>query len=115
MNKPIISLVVPCFNEEESVPKFYEEANHILKEMNLYDDSEFVFIDDGSSDGTMNVIHKLEKQDARIHFVSFSRNFGKEAALYAGLSKAVGQFTAVMDADLQDPPSFTTNAFFNSK
>lgn len=105
MNKPIISLVVPCFNEEEAIPKFYDEANRVLKEMNLFEEAEFVFVDDGSSDGTMNIIHKLENKDERIHFVSFSRNFGKEAALYAGLSKSAGQYTAVMDADLQDPPS----------
>lgn len=105
MNKPIISLVVPCFNEEESIPKFYDEANRVLKEMNLLEVAEFVFVDDGSSDGTMNIIHELKNKDERIHFVSFSRNFGKEAALYAGLSKSVGQYTAVMDADLQDPPS----------
>ena len=105
MNKPIISLVVPCFNEEESIPKFYDEANRVLKEMNLFEVAEFVFVDDGSSDGTMNIIHKLENKDERIHFISFSRNFGKEAAMYAGLSKSVGLYTAVMDADLQDPPS----------
>lgn len=105
MNKPIISLVVPCFNEEESIPKFYDEANRVLKEMNLFEVAEFVFVDDGSSDGTMNIIHELENKDERIHFISFSRNFGKEAALYAGLSKSVGLYTAVMDADLQDPPS----------
>ena len=105
MNKPIISLVVPCFNEEESIPKFYGEANRVLKEMNLFEVAEFIFVDDGSSDGTMKIIHELENKDERIHFVSFSRNFGKEAALYAGLSKSVGQYTVVMDADLQDPPS----------
>lgn len=105
MNKPVISLVIPCFNEEESIPKFYDEANRVLKEMNLFEVAEFIFVDDGSSDGTMNLIHELENKDERIHFVSFSRNFGKEAALYAGLSKSVGQYTAVMDADLQDPPS----------
>ena len=105
MNKPIISLVVPCFNEEEAIPKFYDEANRVLKEMNLFEVAEFIFVDDGSSDGTMKIIHELENKDERIHYVSFSRNFGKEAALYAGLSKSVGQYTAVMDADLQDPPS----------
>ena len=103
--KTTLSLVIPCFNEEDAIPKFYNEANRILKEMNLYDNAEFVFVDDGSSDETMKVIHELAKKDERIHFVSFSRNFGKEAALYAGLSKACGQYTAVMDADLQDPPS----------
>ena len=105
MSNTFISLVVPCFNEEEAIPKFYEESNRVLKEMNHYDDAEFVFVDDGSSDGTMKVMHELSNKDERIHYVSFSRNFGKEAALYAGLLKSKGQFTAVMDADLQDPPS----------
>ncbi|MBP5451760.1 MAG: glycosyltransferase family 2 protein [Treponema sp.] len=100
-----LSLVVPCFNEEESIPKFYDEANRILKDMNLFDNAEFVFVDDGSSDGTMEILHKLSEEDKRIHYVSFSRNFGKEAALYAGLLKSKGKYTAVMDADLQDPPS----------
>lgn len=112
MNKPIISLVIPCFNEEESIPKFYDEANRVLKEMNLFEVAEFVFVDDGSSDGTMNIIHELKNKDERIHFVSFSRNFGKEAALYAGLSKSVGKYTAVMDADLQDPPSLLPEMLF---
>ena len=105
MSNTFISLVVPCFNEEEAIPKFYEESNRVLKEMNHYDDAEFVFVDDGSSDGTMKVMHELSNKDERIHYVSFSRNFGKEVALYAGLLKSKGQFTAVMDADLQDPPS----------
>ena len=101
----MISLVVPCFNEEEAIPHFYDEANRVLKEMNLHDDAEFIFVDDGSSDGTMRVLHELSDNDKRIHYVSFSRNFGKESALYAGLLKSKGQYTAVMDADLQDPPS----------
>ena len=104
MNKPVLSIVVPCFNEEETVPKFYEEANRVITEMNIFNESEYIFIDDGSSDGTLELLRELSKRDIRVHYVSFSRNFGKEAALYAGLSKARGQFTAVMDADLQDPP-----------
>ncbi len=105
MDKPLISIVVPCFNEEFAIPKFYEETNHVLLQMGIYDETEFVFVDDGSSDGTLRVLEKLSLNDSRLHFVSFSRNFGKEAALYAGLSKATGVFTALMDADLQDPPS----------
>ena len=103
--KPILSLVVPCFNEEEAIPKFYEESNIVLKQMKLFENSEFVFVDDGSSDKTIDVLRVLSKKDNRIHYVSFSRNFGKEAALYCGLSKSNGKYTAVMDADLQDPPS----------
>lgn len=104
MNNPVISLVIPCFNEEDSIPIFYEEASKVLETMNL-SSSEFVFVDDGSSDKTLEVLHELSKKDSRVHFVSFSRNFGKEAALYAGLSKACGEYISVMDVDLQDPPS----------
>ena len=105
MNKPILSIVVPCFNEEESINFFYEEVNRVVREMNVYEDTEFVFVDDGSSDKTLNILKELSNRDVRVHFISFSRNFGKEAALYAGLTKAKGEYTAVMDADLQDPPS----------
>ncbi len=102
--KPVISIVVPCFNEEEAIPIFYDETLKVLKKMNLKS-YEFVFVDDGSSDKTLEVLHKISKKDASVHFVSFSRNFGKEAALYAGLTKALGQYVSVMDVDLQDPPS----------
>lgn len=105
MDKPLISIVVPCFNEELAIPKFYEEANTVLLQMNIYNETEFVFVDDGSSDGTLRILKELAQNDCRVHFVSFSRNFGKEAALYAGLAKSIGKFTALMDADLQDPPS----------
>ncbi len=105
MNKPILSIVVPCFNEEESINFFYEEVNRVVTKMNLYEDTEFVFVDDGSSDKTLDIFKEISNSDTRVHYISFSRNFGKEAALYAGLSKARGEYTAVMDADLQDPPS----------
>lgn len=105
MNNPKLSLVVPCYNEEEALPRFYEEANRVLSEMKLYENAEFVFVDDGSSDGTLEVLKGFSEKDSRVHFVSFSRNFGKESALYAGLSKACGDYTALLDADLQDPPS----------
>jgi len=101
---PVISLVIPCFNEEDAIPIFYEEASKVLDTMNIIS-SEFVFVDDGSSDKTLEVLHELSQQDRKVHFVSFSRNFGKEAALYAGLSKACGEYIAVMDVDLQDPPA----------
>ena len=103
-SKASISIVVPCFNEEESIPIFYEETLRVLKTMKL-PSYEFVFVDDGSSDKTLEVLRDLSEKDGSVHFVSFSRNFGKEAALYAGLSKAKGEYVAVMDADLQDPPS----------
>ena len=101
---PEISIVIPCFNEEEAIPIFYEETLKVLKTMPL-PSFEFVFIDDGSSDRTLEVLKEISAKDKSVHFVSFSRNFGKEAALYAGLSKTNGDFISVMDVDLQDPPS----------
>lgn len=102
--KPILSIIVPCFNEEAAVPVFYRETARVLRAMQL-DAAEFVFVDDGSTDATVSVLRELSKHDSRVRYISFSRNFGKEAALYAGLSKASGSLTAVMDADLQDPPA----------
>lgn len=101
---PEISIVIPCFNEEEAIPIFYEETLKVLKTMPL-SSFEFVFIDDGSSDRTLEVLKEISAKDKSVHFVSFSRNFGKEATLYAGLSKTNGDFISVMDVDLQDPPS----------
>ena len=101
---PEISIVIPCFNEEEAIPIFYEETLKVLKTMPL-SSFEFVFVDDGSSDRTFEVLKEISAKDKSVHFVSFSRNFGKEAALYAGLSKTNGDFISVMDVDLQDPPS----------
>lgn len=99
-----LSLVVPAYNEEDAIPIFYQEVRKI--EPQLADvEVEYLFIDDGSCDNTMEVLRQLNKQDSRVHYVSFSRNFGKESAIYAGLEKAAGDYVAVMDADLQDPPS----------
>lgn len=103
--KDIISIIVPCFNEQESIPLFYKEFNKVtasLKEKVLF---EFIFIDDGSKDNTMEEIYKLSDIDDRVHYISFSRNFGKEAAIYAGLKKSTGDYVVMMDADLQDPPA----------
>lgn len=107
MSNPILSLVVPCYNEEEALPVFYKEAVRIIVELQLtqLDQVEFVFVDDGSTDNTAAVLKVLAQSDTRVHYILFSRNFGKEAALYAGLQKANGKYTAVLDADLQDPPS----------
>ncbi len=99
----LLSLVVPCFNEEETIPIFYEEVLRILPQIDS--EIEFCFVDDGSSDGTLSVLKSLRQKDQRVHYVSFSRNFGKEAALYAGLESARGDYVATMDVDLQDPPS----------
>ncbi len=102
MNK--ISIVVPCYNEQESLPLFYKEITKVAEEMKKVK-FEFIFINDGSKDNTLNSLRDLSKKDKRVRYVSFSRNFGKEAAIYAGLKNSTGDFVAVMDADLQDPPA----------
>ena len=101
--KKKISIVVPCYNEEESLPIFYEEIKKIEKEMS-YVDFEYVFVNDGSRDKTLEIFRKLAKKDKKVRYVSFSRNFGKEAGMLAGLEYSTGDFVTVMDADLQDPP-----------
>ena len=102
----LLSIIVPCYNEEESVPLFYQEA---IKQETFFHEKdvelELIFVDDGSKDRTVEEVKKLREKDERIHLVSFSRNFGKEAAIIAGLEKAKGDFTVLMDADLQDPPA----------
>ena len=96
MKKEKISIIVPCYNEEESLPIFYKEINKISKEMkNL--DFEFLFINDGSKDKTLSILKDLSKKDSRVRFISFSRNFGKEGGMYAGLENATGDFVAIMD------------------
>lgn len=102
--KDLISVVVPCFNEEESLPLFYDEISKVADAMD-YVDLEFVFVDDGSRDGTLKILRDLSERDSRCRFASFSRNFGKEAAMYAGLSEADGDYCVLMDADLQHPPA----------
>ena len=97
-----ISLVVPCFNEEESLPLFYKEIIKIKKKFGI--ELELIFIDDGSIDNTLNIIKKMKKENDFIHYLSFSKNFGKEAAILAGLKYAKGNYVAIMDVDLQDPP-----------
>lgn len=104
MSKKKLTMVVPAYNEEEALPIFYEEAYRVEAELPEVE-IEYLFIDDGSSDKTLEVLRSLHKKDARVHYVSFSRNFGKEAAIYAGLQNATGDYVAILDADLQDPPS----------
>ena len=98
----VISVVVPCFNEEESIPLFYEEMERV--QTFVGEEFEYIFINDGSSDKTLDVLRELNLLNPCAHYLSFSRNFGKEAALYAGLQHATGDYVTVMDVDLQDPP-----------
>lgn len=102
--RDIISVVIPCYNEEESIPLFYNEINKELKDINNID-YELLFINDGSTDKTLDNIKKISKKDIKVRYISFSRNFGKEAAIYAGLEHSKGDYVVVMDCDLQDPPS----------
>lgn len=101
--KKMLSVVVPCYNEAPVLDKFYTEINKVSHEVTELD-FEFLFVDDGSKDETLKKIEELRNKDPRVRFVSFSRNFGKEAALLAGLDYAKGDYVVVMDADLQDPP-----------
>lgn len=104
MGKKWLTLVVPAYNEEEAIPLFYKEAKKMESELPQVE-LEYLFIDDGSADATLKVLRRLAAEDEQVHYVSFSRNFGKESAIYAGLEKASGDYVAIMDADLQDPPS----------
>lgn len=104
----LLSVIVPSYNEEEAIPYFYDEMLKAISVFNgEFPDVEFemLFIDDGSSDNTMGVVKALREKDERVRYVSFSRNFGKEAAIYAGLQKCKGDYAVLMDADLQDPPA----------
>ena len=108
----LLSVVVPCYNEEENVHYFYEE---LLKNQPFFEekkmDVEVIYVDDGSKDGTVAEVKKLAQNDERVKMVSFSRNFGKEAAIFAGFQKAKGDYVVMMDADLQDPPSLLPEMF----
>lgn len=99
-----LSVIVPCYNEQEALPFFYEETEKVAKKMKDVS-FEYLFINDGSSDDTLGIIKKLALKNKNVRYISFSRNFGKEAAIYAGLENASGDYVTVMDADLQDPPS----------
>lgn len=102
--KKILSIIVPCYNEEQALPFFYQEIDKVskeLKELNF----ELIFVNDGSKDKTLEVLKEYHKKDKRVRYISFSRNFGKEAAMYAGLEHSKGDYVTIMDADLQDPPS----------
>ena len=107
-----LTVIVPCKNEEEAIPLFYDELirqTAFLEKRNT--SLKVIFIDDGSTDGTVSVVRGLHEKDDRIHLISFSRNFGKEAAMYAGLKAADSDYAVIMDADLQDPPSLLEEMF----
>lgn len=108
----LLSVIVPCYNEEENVQCFYEE---LMKNSSFFEkeglEVEILYIDDGSGDDTVAEVKKLREKDERVHLVSFSRNFGKESAIYAGLQKAKGDYVVMMDADLQDPPALLPEMF----
>ena len=99
----LLSLIVPCYNEEEALPLFYSEVTKVLRQMDC--GHELILVNDGSSDKTLSIMKELAASDPNVYYYSFSRNFGKEAAMYAGFCNARGDYVAVMDADLQDPPS----------
>lgn len=102
----LLSIIIPCYNEEQAIPLFYQETmkqEFFFREKGV--ELEFIFVNDGSKDGTVEAVKELHKQDEHVHLISFSRNFGKEAAIFAGLEMAKGDYTVLMDADLQDPPS----------
>ena len=105
--KNMISVIVPCYNEEKALPYFFKEIVKVADEMSATNDLcfEILFVDDGSKDHTLQILKEYSKTDSRIRYISFSRNFGKEAAIFAGLENVSGDYVAVMDADMQDPPS----------
>lgn len=104
-----VSIVVPCYNEEEALPIFYDEVEKITKKLDA--EIEYVFVNDGSRDNTLKILRFLAKKDKRVRYISFSRNFGKEAAMLAGLEAAEGDYITTMDADLQDPPELLLEMF----
>lgn len=105
-----ISIVVPCYNEEEALPFFYKAIVEVMKKMEPVE-FEIIYVNDGSKDNTLGLLRELAKQDSRMRYISFSRNFGKEAAMYAGLKATTGDYVAVMDADLQDPPELLVEMY----
>ncbi|MBR3152735.1 MAG: glycosyltransferase family 2 protein [Clostridia bacterium] len=107
MNK--ISIIVPCYNEEEVLHIFYDKITDVSRGIDA--DFEYIFVDDGSKDKTLEILKDYSKRDSRVRFISFSRNFGKESAMYAGLKAATGDYVAIMDADLQDPPDLLNEMY----
>lgn len=114
MKKEKISVVVPCYNEELSLPIFYKELCRVSNEMKELD-FEILFVNDGSKDNTLDILRDFAKKDDRVRYISFSRNFGKEAGMYAGLSNATGDYVTLMDADMQDPPEMLKGMYKSIK
>ncbi len=112
--KEKLSIVIPCYNEEEVLPALYKELKKVAKEMSMLT-FEFIFINDGSQDKTLKIIKTFAKKDKRVRFISFSRNFGKEAAMYAGLENSLGDYVTIIDADLQDSPSMIEEMYTSIK
>ncbi|MBR4009748.1 MAG: glycosyltransferase family 2 protein [Clostridiales bacterium] len=106
----LVSLMVPCYNEEEALPYLYDALCKVMDECSKYE-YELIFVNDGSRDKTLSVLKNMAEKDSRVHYISFSRNFGKEAAMYAGLDAAKGDWVGLLDADMQDPPSLLPEMF----
>lgn len=104
-----ISMVIPCYNEEECIEIFYNEMEEIIKQLDC--DLEYIFVNDGSVDSSLNIIKHLNSMDSKVKYISFSRNFGKEAAILAGLEAASGDYVGLMDVDLQDPPALVLDMY----
>lgn len=107
----LISIVVPCYNEERALPLFADALFSVTDDMKADAEFEFIFVDDGSADATTGVLRDMSERDARFKFISFSRNFGKEAAMFAGFEHATGDYVTVMDADLQTPPELLKDMY----
>ena len=107
-----ISIIVPCYNEQEALPYFYNAFQELTQTMQQ-ENFELILVNDGSKDATLDVMKQLAEQDKRITYISFSRNFGKEAAILAGLKYSKGEYVALMDADLQDPPTLLPDVFIS--
>lgn len=105
----LVSIVIPCFNEEQNLPLYYQQTTKVVE--NLPATVEFIFVNDGSTDQTGEILKTLAQKDQRVKYLTLSKNFGKESAMYAGLSNAQGDYVAVMDADLQDPPELLTKMY----
>ena len=112
--KKLLSVIVPCYNEEEALPYFYDAITKVSEKMN-YLHFEYIFVNDGSKDKTLEILREYAKKDKRVRYVSFSRNFGKEAGIMAGLKASKGDYVTLMDADLQDPPELLEEMYYYIK